>query len=108
MSMFSPELQGEVAMRIAVMDRTAPEVIREVEQVMERKLSAVINQELAAAGGVKSLVDILNFVDRATERQRSSTRSTSATQELGRRRAQADVRVRGPADASTTARSSSC
>ena len=68
MSMFSPELQGEVAMRIAVMDRTAPEVIREVEQVMERKLSAVINQELAAAGGVKSLVDILNFVDRATER----------------------------------------
>jgi len=68
MSMFSPDLQGEVAMRIAVMDRTAPEVIREVEQVMERKLSAVINQELAAAGGVKSLVDILNFVDRATER----------------------------------------
>ena len=38
--------------------------IREVEQVMERKLSAVINQELATAGGVKSLVDILNFVDR--------------------------------------------
>jgi flagellar motor switch protein FliG len=68
MSMCSPELQGEVAMRIAVMDRTAPEVIREVEQVMERKLSSVINQELSAAGGVKSLVDILNYVDRATER----------------------------------------
>ena len=66
MSMFSVELQGEVAMRIAVMDRTAPEVIREVEQVMERKLSAVINQELAAAGGVKALVDILNFVDHRT------------------------------------------
>jgi flagellar motor switch protein FliG len=68
MSMLAPELQSEVAMRVAVMDRTAPEVIREVEQVMERKLASVINQELATAGGVKSLVEILNFVDTSTER----------------------------------------
>jgi flagellar motor switch protein FliG len=68
MSMLAPDLQAEVAMRVAVMDRTAPEVIREVELVMERKLASVINQELAAAGGVKSLVDILNFVDTTTER----------------------------------------
>jgi flagellar motor switch protein FliG len=68
MSMLPNDLQAEVSMRVAVMDRTAPEVIREVEQVMERKLASVINQELAAAGGVKSLVDILNFVDGTTER----------------------------------------
>jgi len=65
--MMPQEQQSEVAMRIALMDRTAPEVVREVELVMERKLSSLINQDLAAAGGVKPLVDILNFVDRATE-----------------------------------------
>jgi flagellar motor switch protein FliG len=68
MSMLDENLQAEVAMRVAVMDRTAPEVIREVEEVMERKLASVINQELATAGGVKSLVDILNYVDTTTER----------------------------------------
>jgi flagellar motor switch protein FliG len=68
MSMLPEEMQAEVAMRVAVMDRTAPEVIREVEEVMERKLASVINQELATAGGVKSLVDILNYVDTTTER----------------------------------------
>jgi flagellar motor switch protein FliG len=68
MAMLPGELQAEVSMRVAVMDRTAPEVVREVEQVMERKLSLVINQELATAGGVRSLVDILNHVDRSTER----------------------------------------
>jgi flagellar motor switch protein FliG len=67
LGMMPQEQQSEVAMRIALMDRTAPEVVREVEQVMERKLSSLINQDLAAAGGVKPLVDILNFVDRATE-----------------------------------------
>jgi flagellar motor switch protein FliG len=68
MSMLPQDVQADVAMRVAVMDRTAPEVIREVELVMERKLASVINQELTAAGGVKSLVDILNFVDSGTER----------------------------------------
>jgi flagellar motor switch protein FliG len=67
LGMMPQEQQSEVAMRIALMDRTAPEVVREVEQVMERKLSSLINQDLATAGGVKPLVDILNFVDRQTE-----------------------------------------
>lgn len=62
------ELQAEVAMRIALMDRTAPEVIREIERVLERKLSSVINQDFTSAGGLRSLVDLLNQVDRATER----------------------------------------
>jgi flagellar motor switch protein FliG len=67
LGMMPQDQQSEVAMRIALMDRTAPEVVREVELVMERKLSSLINQDLAAAGGVKPLVDILNFVDRQTE-----------------------------------------
>jgi flagellar motor switch protein FliG len=61
-------MQSDVSMRIAVMDRTQPEVIRQVEQVMERKLSAILNQDFTAAGGVRSLVDMLNLVDRTTER----------------------------------------
>ncbi len=62
------ELQAEVAMRIALMDRTAPEVIREIERVLERKLSSVINQDFTSAGGLRALVDLLNQVDRGTER----------------------------------------
>ena len=88
-------------MRIALMDRTAPEVIREVEQVMERKLSSLINQDLATAGGVKPLVDILNFVDRATEGNILQT-VRRARRGAGRRGPQADVRLRGPACSSTT------
>jgi flagellar motor switch protein FliG len=61
-------MQSDVAMRIAVMDRTQPEVIRQVEHVMERKLSSILNQDFTAAGGVRSLVDMLNLVDRTTER----------------------------------------
>jgi flagellar motor switch protein FliG len=50
------------------MDQTPPEVIRRVEQVLEKKLSTVANQEMTQAGGPKALVDLLNRVDRATER----------------------------------------
>jgi flagellar motor switch protein FliG len=62
------EVQSDVAMRIALMDRTAPEVIREIERVLERKLSSVIAQDFTSAGGVASLVALLNQADRGTER----------------------------------------
>lgn len=62
-------LQKEVALRLATMERTSPEVIDDVEAVLERKLSTVLAPtELTAAGGVQSLVDIINQADRATER----------------------------------------
>ncbi|ABW19024.1 flagellar motor switch protein FliG [Alkaliphilus oremlandii] len=60
--------QAEVAQRIATMDRTSPEVIREVELVLERKLSSLVNQDYTSAGGIQSIVDILNSVDRGTEK----------------------------------------
>lgn len=62
------ELRAEVAERIASMEQTPPEVIRRVEQVLEKKVSSLLNQEMAKAGGPKALVDLLNRVDRSTER----------------------------------------
>jgi flagellar motor switch protein FliG len=63
-----PELRADVAHRIAIMDRTPPDVIREVERVLERKLSSVISQDFSTAGGVKALVELLNWIDRTSER----------------------------------------
>ena len=66
---YDPCLQRDVAMRLAVMDRTSPEVVAHVEKQLERKLSSVLQpSELSSVGGVQSLVDILNRSDRATER----------------------------------------
>lgn len=65
----SPEMQADVAKRIALMDRTSPDVIKEVERVLERKLSSLLNQDYTSAGGVDSIVAILNSVDRRTEKR---------------------------------------
>jgi flagellar motor switch protein FliG len=62
------EMQGDIAKRIALMDRTSPEVINEVEQILERKLSATVTQDFTQAGGVEAVVEVLNGVDRSTER----------------------------------------
>jgi flagellar motor switch protein FliG len=68
LSQLDPEHQAEVARRVAKMAETRPEVVTQVETVMRQKLSSVIAQEYAAAGGVKSLAEILNHADRTTER----------------------------------------
>jgi flagellar motor switch protein FliG len=62
------EMQADVARRIALMDSTSPEVINEVEQILERKLSATVTQDHTQTGGIEAVVDVLNGVDRATER----------------------------------------
>ncbi|MDR2798355.1 MAG: flagellar motor switch protein FliG [Treponema sp.] len=63
------EMQSDVARRIATMDRTSPEVLREVERVLEKKLSTLSSEDYTAAGGVESIVEILNLVDRTSEKQ---------------------------------------
>jgi len=63
-----PEKQADVAKRIAMMDRTSPDVIKEVERVLERKLSSLVNQDYTIVGGVDAIVNILNTVDRSTEK----------------------------------------
>ncbi|MBQ4253281.1 MAG: flagellar motor switch protein FliG, partial [Erysipelotrichaceae bacterium] len=60
--------QADVAKRIAQMDRTSPDVIKEVENVLEKKLANLVNQDFTIAGGVDAVVDILNTVDRGTEK----------------------------------------
>jgi flagellar motor switch protein FliG len=69
LSGLGPELQADVAHRIAVMDRTSPDIIRQVETTLERKLSSVLApNDLSSVGGLQPLVDIINRADRATER----------------------------------------
>ena len=67
-SSLAPDKQADVAKRIAQMDRTSPDVIKEVERVLERKLASLMNQDYTIVGGVDSIVEILNTVDRGTEK----------------------------------------
>lgn len=62
------EIQSDVAKRIASMDRTSPDVIQEVEEILERKLASLVNQDYTIVGGVDAIVSILNSVDRSTEK----------------------------------------
>jgi flagellar motor switch protein FliG len=64
----APDKQTDVAKRIAQMDRTSPDVIKEVENVLEQKLASLVNQDYTIVGGVDSIVEILNTVDRGTEK----------------------------------------
>lgn len=68
LSALSQDKQADVARRIAQMDRTSPEVIKEVERVLEKKLSSLVTEDYTAAGGIQAIVDVLNSVDRGTER----------------------------------------
>ena len=67
-SALPPDRQADVAKRIAVMDRTSPDIVKEVEKVLESKLSSLVNQDYTIIGGVDAVVDILNTVDRGTEK----------------------------------------
>ncbi|WP_322903904.1 flagellar motor switch protein FliG [Paenibacillus campi] len=68
LSSLPQEKQAEVARRVAVMDSTSPEIIAQVERVLEQKLSSTVTQDYTNAGGIESIVQILNGVDRGTER----------------------------------------
>ncbi|KOA21015.1 flagellar motor switch protein FliG [Clostridium homopropionicum DSM 5847] len=67
-SELSEDVQTEVAYRIASMDNTSPIVIKEIEKVLNSKLSSVVRTDMTIIGGVETLVDILNQVDRTTEK----------------------------------------
>ncbi|MBD5485100.1 MAG: flagellar motor switch protein FliG [Lachnospiraceae bacterium] len=68
LSALPPDRQADVAKRIAVMDRTSPDVIKEVEKVLESKVASLVNQDYTVIGGVDAVVEILNTVDRGTEK----------------------------------------
>jgi len=62
------DLQTEVAKRIATMDSTSPEIIYEIEEILEQKLSATFVHDYTKTGGIDAIVEVLNGVDRGTER----------------------------------------
>lgn len=68
MSELPQEMQADVAKRIALMDSTSPEIISEVENILERKLSTTVTQDYTKTGGIETVVEVLNSVDRSTER----------------------------------------
>ena len=67
-SSLTPDKQTDVAKRIAMMDRTSPDVIKEVENILEQKLASLVSQDYTIVGGVDSVVEVLNTVDRGTEK----------------------------------------
>jgi flagellar motor switch protein FliG len=68
LSTLSAEVRAEVARRIATMERVSPEVLAELETVLSSKFASFTSQDFTAAGGIKTVVNILNRVDRATEK----------------------------------------
>ncbi|HLQ98141.1 MAG TPA: flagellar motor switch protein FliG [Candidatus Dormibacteraeota bacterium] len=68
LSELQEDLQADVAKRIATMDSTSPEIISQVEQVLERNLSSSLTEDYTQTGGIESVVEVLNSVDRSTER----------------------------------------
>lgn len=68
LSALPQELQADVARRIATMESTTPEVINQVEHILEKKLSTTVMQDYTETGGIQAVVEVLNGVDRSTER----------------------------------------
>jgi flagellar motor switch protein FliG len=68
MSSLEPDLQVEVARRISIMDRTTPDIVKEIERVLERKILSMAGQDYTQAGGISAVVEILNNIDRQTEK----------------------------------------
>lgn len=64
----SPQVRSDVVIRIADMDKTNPEIIGDVEQILGQRLSSVLQQEVSVSGGVKQVAEILNSMDRNSER----------------------------------------
>lgn len=64
----SEDKQADVARRIALMDRASPDVIKEVEREFEKKLSSLVVEDYTTVGGIDSIVEIINLVDRGTEK----------------------------------------
>ncbi|WDV47690.1 flagellar motor switch protein FliG [Clostridiaceae bacterium M8S5] len=82
------DVQSEVARRISVMDRTSPEIIKEIERILESKFSTMVSQDYTSAGGIQSIVSILNSVDRGTEKhilEELENRDAELSEEIRRR-----------------------
>ncbi|HSB73579.1 MAG TPA: flagellar motor switch protein FliG [Candidatus Methylomirabilis sp.] len=77
LSELAPALQSDVVLRIATMDKTNPEVIKQIESILESRLSSLFTQEVSLSGGVKAVAEIMNRLDRSTERSLLGTMQES-------------------------------
>ena len=68
MNALPPKIQAAVSIKIAEMDRTNPEILSDIEKIVEQKFSSVVTQDFSKAGGVEALANILNRSDRSTEK----------------------------------------
>src|SRR5699024_85148 len=68
LSELEENVQADIASRIATMDSTSPEIITEIEQVLERNISSSLTEDYTQTGGIQAVVEVLNEVDRGTER----------------------------------------
>lgn len=68
LSSLEEEVQADIASRIATMDSTPPDIITEIEQVLEKNISTSLTEDYTQTGGIQSVVEVLNEVDRSTER----------------------------------------
>ncbi|WP_026906117.1 flagellar motor switch protein FliG [Paucisalibacillus globulus] len=68
LSALPQEMQADIAKRIATMDSTSPEIISQIEEVLERNISSSFTEDYTQTGGIQTVVEVLNGVDRSTER----------------------------------------
>ncbi|MFD2133126.1 flagellar motor switch protein FliG [Pseudogracilibacillus auburnensis] len=68
LSELEEDVQADIASRIATMDSTPPDIITEIEQVLEKNISSSLTEDYTQTGGIQAVVEVLNEVDRSTER----------------------------------------
>jgi len=68
LSELSPELQAEVSLRIATMEKIAPEILKEIEGTLEKHFGADSGRDLSVSGGAKAIAEILNVIDTSAEK----------------------------------------
>lgn len=89
LSALPSDRQADVIKRIAIMDRTSPDIIRELERILERKVASLMTQSSTITGGLQSVVEVLNSVDRTTEKsimEHLEAEDPSLAEEIRKRR----------------------
>lgn len=81
-------LQVEVLKRVALLERTSPEIVREIEKNLEKKLAGFVSQTYSKVGGIDTAAEIMNNMDRSTEKKimdRMMQESPELAEEIRRR-----------------------
>ncbi|MCP4683876.1 MAG: flagellar motor switch protein FliG [bacterium] len=68
LSELAPELQTEVSLRVATMEKISPEILKDIEQTLEAHFGADSGRDLSVSGGAKTIAEILNLVDTTAEK----------------------------------------